>query len=238
MASGAALVTGGARRLGRSIALELAQRGYDIALHYNHSTQDAEKTASEIRMLGVACELLQANLEDGKASEKLAQQAFKRFPQLNVLINNASIFERGSLLESDAALLARHMRINFEAPLLLTQAFARSAKEGNVINMVDARVMQAKHSHVCYLLSKKALYHFTQMAAVELAPRIRVNGVCPGFVLPSSEHEKDYEIRLKTRLPLQEIASVQDVVQAIFTLLESPSMTGQFLYVDGGESLL
>ena len=238
MSRGAALVTGGARRLGRSIALALAARGYDIALHYNTSSSDAQETAAAVKKHGVACELFQADLQDAAACTALMQQVFQCFPALNVLVNNASIFERASLLESDEALLARHMRINFEAPLLLTQAFGRKASAGNIINMVDARVMQSKHSHVCYLLSKKALYHLTEMSAVELAPRIRVNGLCPGFVIPSSEHEKDYETRLKARLPLQRTASEQEVTAALLTVLEMPSMTGQFIYIDGGESLL
>ena len=234
----AALVTGGAQRLGRSIALGLAGRGYDIALHYHHSKENAQRTAAEIGALGALCEIFAADLQDTNACSALMSRVFSAFPALSVLVNNASIFERGSLLDTDAALLSRHMRINFEAPLELSQAFARAAGQGAIINMVDARVMQKKHSHIAYLLSKKALYNFTQMAAVELAPAIRVNGICPGFVLPSSEHERDYETRLKARLPLQRIATEQEVVQAVHTILDSPSMTGQFIYLDGGESLL
>lgn len=238
MQASAALVTGGARRLGRHIALALAQNGHDIALHYHYSKDEALATAAEISALGVACELFQGNLADSTQRSALAKAVDSVFPHWNVLINSASIFERGSLAESDEEQLARHMRINFEAPMFLTRDFAQRGQHGVVVNLIDARVHQAKHSHLCYLLSKKALYGFTEMAAVELAPRVRVNAVCPGFVLPSSEHEKDYETRLKARLPMGQVATPQDVTEAVLTLVRSPLLTGQFLYVDGGESLL
>ncbi|NBX04169.1 MAG: SDR family NAD(P)-dependent oxidoreductase [Alphaproteobacteria bacterium] len=183
MHMGAALVTGGAKRLGREIALTLAARGYDIALHYNASRIDAEKTAAEIEQAGVSCTLFAADLSDIMQCEALVDSVFQAFPHVNVLVNNASIFERGELKETTLELLARHMRINFEAPVFLTQAFAERCKNGAVVNMVDARVHQKKHPYMAYLLSKKALLNFSHMAAVELAPHIRVNAVCPGFVI-------------------------------------------------------
>jgi NAD(P)-dependent dehydrogenase (short-subunit alcohol dehydrogenase family) len=238
MSQGAALVTGSARRVGRAIALKLAENGFDIALHYHYSQIDAHKTAQEVQALGVKCQLFQANLEDASQCETLAQSVFSAFPQWNVLINSAAIFERGSLVESSKELLARHMRINFEAPVLLTRDFARLAKQGAVVNLIDARVMQVRHSHVCYLLSKKALYDFTQMSALELAPDVRVNGVCPGFVLASGTHEEGYGERLRLRLPTQTLPTVEELTQAVLELVVSPGQTGQFVYVDGGEHTL
>lgn len=234
----AALITGGARRVGREIALALAARGTDIALHYHHSQKDAEDTAKEVRAHGVRCSLLRADLNDQANYAPLIATAHEDFPKLDILINNASIFERGSLMESDGELLARHMRINFEAPFFLTQAFAKQVGAGVVVNMLDTCVTQSKHSHMPYLLSKKALLEFTKMSAVELGPRIRVNGVCPGYVLPSPGFGADYEQRLAARLPMGKIASVADVVKAVQLLVDTPSMTGQCLFVDGGEHLL
>lgn len=234
----AALVTGGARRIGRELCLALAADGYDIALHYHHSQEEAEATAAEVGTFGAQCRLFAADLSDTASYGPLVTKAKEAFPYLNLLINNASIFEPGRLQDSSPELLARNFRINFEAPFFLTQAFARSVEQGAVINMVDSCVSKEQHSHLSYLLSKKALLELTKMAAVELAPRIRVNGICPGFTLPSGGFGDEYKHKLEARLPLGQIATVSDIVGAMRALLAAPAITGQCLYVDGGEWLL
>jgi len=236
--SKAALVTGGAKRIGKAIALSLAEAGYDIALHYNHSESEAKQLAAEITALGRACELIKADVASSNACGQAVLQAVERFPHLNVLINNASVFDRASFKETDAELLALQFDVNFQAPFFLTQSFARQVKEGVVINLIDSRVGRNRHTHFAYLLSKKALFEFTKMAAVELAPNIRVCGICPGFVLPSLGFEKDYEEQLKSQNPLKSIATVEDITRAVHTLIGTTGMTGQFIFLDGGEALL
>jgi NAD(P)-dependent dehydrogenase (short-subunit alcohol dehydrogenase family) len=234
----AVLITGGARRLGKEIALHLAASGYDVALHYNRSHAEAEYVAKHIREMGVECEVLHANLEHATAYGPLIQKAQARFPHLSVLINNASVFDVGSFMDGDVALYEKEFRTNLQAPIFLTQAFAQAVEKGAVVNMLDTCVTQHKHSYFYYLLSKKSLFEFTKMAAIELAPSIRVNGVCPGYILPSGDWGADYQRELESRLPMRKIATVADIVQAVHLLISTTSITGQCLFIDGGEHLL
>ncbi|MFW0777232.1 MAG: SDR family oxidoreductase [Rickettsiales bacterium] len=234
----AVLVTGAARRLGREIALHLAKLGYDIALHYNTSEGEAAHVAKRVEEMGVACELFQADLEQPDSYQPLIKNVHAHFPHLNALINNASVFDTGSFLDGDIALYEREFRTNLQAPIFLTQAFAQHVQKGAVINMLDTCVTQHKHSYFYYLLSKKSLFEFTKMAAVELAPNIRVNGVCPGYILPADGWGEDYRMQLEDRLPMQKIATVADIQQAVHLLISTPSITGECLFIDGGEHLL
>ncbi len=234
----AVLITGGARRLGKEIALHLAAKGFDIALHYNQSQSEATYVARRIHELGVRCELLQADLEDSTSHEPLISAAHSAFPHLCALVNNASVFDTGSFLDGDVALFEKEFRTNVQAPIFLTQAFAQMIGKGHVVNMLDTCVTQHKHSYFYYLLSKKTLYEFTKMAAAELAPNIRVNGVAPGYILPADGWGEDYRVKLESRLPMKRIATVTDIVQAVELLITTDAMTGQCLFIDGGEHLL
>lgn len=234
----AALVTGAAKRLGREIALHLAREGYDIALHYRTSQAEAEKTAAEIRALGRRCEMFSADLADTKNLAPLVEKARAAFPGLSVLVNSASVFDRGNLLESDEAFYRRQFSINFDAPVFLTRAFAKAAGRGTVVNLLDSRIAADSHPYFFYLLSKKALADFTRMAAAELGPKIRVNGVCPGYVLPPEGWDDHYRATLEKKLPLGKTATAQDVARAAHTLIANESLTGQLLFIDGGEHLL
>lgn len=234
----AALVTGAAARIGRNIALTLAAKGYDIALHYRHSKKEAESTAEAAAAKGVVCRLFQADLADAAQCAPLIEQVKAVFPPLSVLVNNASVFDKAGFLESDETFFRSQFRINFEAPVFLTQAFARHVKQGVVVNMLDTYVTHDKHNHFYYLLSKKALLDFTRMAAAELAPGIRVNGIAPGYALPAPGWDEEYRKQLEARLPMQKTVTPEEVAQAVYTLVAAPSLTGQILFVDGGQSLL
>lgn len=234
----AVLITGGALRVGRGIALYMAQAGFDIALHYNTSKPQAAQTAEDIRKTGAKCQIFQADLADASVYENLIKRAQESFPNLAALINNASVFDRGHFMESDTALYQKEFRINFEAPVFLTQAFAKHVKKGAVVNMVDSGVTRQVISYFFYSLSKKSLLEFTRMAARELAPGICVNAVCPGYLLPAPGWGDDYRQQLEKTLPLGKIASVEDVAKIVAMLIQTPSLTGQVIYVDGGESLL
>lgn len=220
------------------MALTLAESGYDIALHYHTSKKEAEALATLLRTSGAAVELLQADLADAATLPGLVANAFAAFPQLRHLVNSASIFEQGDFPQAEDELFDRHMNINLRAPVLLTRYFAKALKaEGSVVNLLDSKITAYKHSFFYYLISKKALAEFTLMAAAELGPKLRVNGVCPGYVLPSVSHGEEYGEKLAATLPLKKHASPADVAQAVKLLIANPALTGQLLFVDGGERL-
>jgi NAD(P)-dependent dehydrogenase (short-subunit alcohol dehydrogenase family) len=233
----AALVTGGAKRLGRAIALALAREGWDLAVHYNRSADAAEKLAAEIGDLGRRCETFHCELSDAAAVERMAEQVHRAFGGWNVLVNNASLFERGTLAETDEALFDRLTAVNLKAPLFLSKAFAARCGRGQIVNLLDTKVDEDLTSHLVYVVTKKALREVTRLAAKELAPDIRVNGVCPGLILPPPGEDEGYLERLARRVPLKRHGGAEDIVSAVLYLLRSEYVTGQCLFIDGGEHL-
>ena len=183
-ASNAVLITGGAQRIGKSIALALADRGFDIALHYNRSRDEATQVAQEIRQKGVRCEVFACDLQKEAQVLLLLEKVCKRFPSLNLLVNNASIFQPSGLGRQGLKFLDSHWTINFRAPFILTGEFARLCRKGQIINILDTKITKNKTDYVGYLISKKALGELTKISAVALAPNIRVNGISPGIILP------------------------------------------------------
>ncbi len=236
-AKGTALITGGAKRLGRLIALKLASMGYHVALHYNNSLDEAKALCSEIQALKVDCEIFQSNLLDEDALESLIPRVKERFHDLNLLINNASVFQRARLLDTDFDLFNGNFDLNFKAPFFLTKEFAKHCREGHIINMVDAKVAHNDISYSAYTLSKKALTDFTLMAARELAPAIRVNAVGPGYILPPDADDEDYLTKRPEIIPLQRKGEPFEITEAIAFLVQNTYITGQIIYVDGGEHL-
>ncbi len=233
----AALVTGGAVRLGRAIALALAAAGYDIALHYGRSADAAAQTAEEIRALGVACHSFGVDLRDADALPGLLGDALAAFPGLQVLVNSASAYTQASIGATTPAIFDEQLAVNLRAPFLLTQAFAAQVGRGHVVNIIDNKVGFNQHQYAAYLLAKKSLAEFTRMAAVELAPAIQVNGVSPGVVLPAGTRSEEYIAWRVSGIPLRRQGAVEDITGAILYLLRSPFVTGQILTVDGGEAL-
>ncbi len=234
---GTALITGGAKRLGREIALKLAGMSYHIAIHCNSSLDEAKTLCSEIHALNVDCEIFQSNLLDEDTLTSLIPRVKERFHDLNFLINNASVFQRARLLDTDFDLFNNNFDLNFKAPFFLTKEFAKHCGDGHVINMVDAKVAHNDISYSAYTLSKKALADFTMMAARELAPRIRVNAVGPGYILPPDMDSKSYFIKRAEIIPLQRKGEPSEITEAISFLVQNTYITGQIIYVDGGEHL-
>lgn len=245
MKIGAALITGSAKRIGREMALTLAAKGYDIAIHYNNSKQEAQLLSDVIRQkFNVESEIFSANLNDAEAAKKLAIAVEKKFPHWNLLINNASIFHHSQFLDAPENELYDNLNVHFLSPLILSKIFAKNVaarknKNAQIINMVDKNIARFDTKYFYYLLSKKFLAEFTQMLALELAPLIRVNAVAPGFILdcvhdkePSEESKK-----LPNRIPLKTKGDVQNILQALEFLLENNFVTGQVLFIDGGASL-
>ncbi|MBL8014125.1 MAG: SDR family oxidoreductase [Candidatus Omnitrophica bacterium] len=236
--SNAALVTGASQRIGKAIALALADRGFDIALHYNKSKQEALVLAAEIKQKGGACELFSCDLGKESAVLRLLESVHKRFPQLSLLVNNASIFEPSQLGRDGLQALDEHWQINFRAPYVLLGEFARLCSRGHVINILDTKVSQNKTDYVGYLLSKKCLAELTKIAALKLAPTIRVNGISPGIILAPSHKGQDYLTKRARDIPLQRSGDVKFITQSVGFLLDNEFVTGQILFVDGGEHLL
>lgn len=241
----AALITGGAKRIGREIAIYLASRGYDVAISYNKSQKDAQKLADEIvKKFGAKCEIFSADLCNEKAAKKLAQDVIKKFPHLNLLINNASIFRKSKFaLELDSE-LHNNLNIHFIAPLILSQEFAKNVatkkiKEAQIINMIDKNIVRFDTQYFHYLLSKKNLAEATKMLALELAPSIRVNGIAPGFILDPIDGEVSQETlkNIVKKIPLQKKGEPKNIVQTVQFLIENDFINGQIISVDGGASL-
>ncbi|RAI59864.1 SDR family oxidoreductase [Roseicella frigidaeris] len=236
----AALVTGGARRLGRALALALAGQGFDLALHYRDSAAEAEATAAEIRTLGRRAVTLQADLAREAEVERLVPAAMAALGPLGVLVNNASTFERDEWEDVTRASWDSHMEPNLRAPFVLIQAFARAlpaAAEGAVLNMLDQRVWSLTPHFISYSLSKAGLWALTQSLALALAPRIRVNGIGPGPALPSPRQSQAQFDRQAASVPLRHGTSPEEIALAAMTILALPAMTGQMLALDGGQHL-
>ena len=217
-----ALVTGGARRIGEAVCRALARSGYSIALHYGTSGAAAEQTAGRISKDGGICATFACDLADGHATGDLVPAVLEEFGRLDVLVNNASIFEKSSLESGSLESLDRHFAVNLKAPYILMRSFARCAKEGSIINILDTHIVRNNTSHAAYLLSKKTLAELTKMAAVEFAPVSQKNG---------------YLDRLAKQIPLQRKGKVENIVHAVLFLLESDYVTGQVIFEDGGEHL-
>ncbi len=233
-----ALVTGGARRIGRAICLKLSRLGYGIAIQYHESREEAEQLKEEIDRNGGTAATFQCNLLDAVQTRQLIPRVAEHYPGFNLLVNNASLFRKDTLQQADLAQYEDHHRIHSQAPFILTQEFARHGRKGQIINLLDTHVTGRQTDHFTYLLSKKNLLALTEMAALALAPDIRVNGIAPGLILPPEDESDGYLQRLAKDIPLKRRGHVENIEQSVGFLVENDFLTGQVIYNDGGEHLL
>lgn len=235
-----ALVTGGAVRLGREIALGLAQEGYGIVLHYRSSASGAEQTAREIEKYGMPCTLIQADLRDPAQISAVFETVSRLDHSLSVLVNSASAMQRGDLRELTVAEWDDTLDLNLRAPWLCAQHAARlmQALGGVIINLSDTGASKTWSGFPAYTISKAGLEVLTRLLARSLAPNIRVNCIAPGLILPSSETDPADWQRLVERLPAKHPGTPQDVVQAVLFLIHNQYITGETLVVDGGYQLV
>ncbi|MDN4037916.1 SDR family oxidoreductase [Massilia sp. YIM B02443] len=236
-----ALVTGAAKRLGRSIALELAAAGWDIVVHYGASRDDAERTVAEIQALGRRACALQCELADEAAVRRLLPEANTLLGRVSCVVNNASLFDYDAALDFSHARLDRHMHINLAAPVLLAQALYEATPEGEqsvVINLLDQKLYNLNPDFLSYTLSKAALESATTMLAQALAPRVRLVGVAPGLTLISHLQTEEQFCATHALSPLGESSRPDEVAQAVVFAASNRALTGTTLLVDGGQHLM
>jgi NAD(P)-dependent dehydrogenase (short-subunit alcohol dehydrogenase family) len=230
-----ALITGGAHRVGKGIALALAAAGADLVLHYNRSAGSAEETASEARDLGVAVELRQADLSDPESIAQLLSDP------VEILVNSAAGFPCDRLLDVSLEQWQRTLGLNLTAPVFLTQAFARALpaeSDGVVVNVTDWKTERPYLGpRFSYTIAKGAIDTFTRVAASELAPGIRVNAVALGVILPPADAEEGYAERLAAETPLQKVGGVEVVAEAVLHFIRNDFLTGEIQRLNGGAHL-
>lgn len=238
--AGTVLITGAAQRIGRTIALSFARRGWSVAVHYRASAEAAETVLDELRAFGVRAAALKADLADLAETEALIPECAAALGAPTCLVNNASLFESDDLASLDARSWHAHLDANLRAPVLLSQSFARHLPEGgrgSIVNIIDQRVLKPSPEFFSYSVSKAGLWWATRTMAQALSPRIRVNAVAPGPVLPSiHQTEADFEAEMKATL-LRKAATPGEIAAAVLFLAGAPSVTGQMICVDGGQHL-
>lgn len=245
-----ALVTGAGRRLGRAMALYLAGRGYDLAIHYAGSRDEAASVADEIRRMGRSAETVAADvLIEDQVQTLIARAAEALGGPLSVLVNNASIFEHDDFTTATRASWDRHIESNLRAPFVLTQRFAAQVPDplsdtagepvaqGLIVNMVDQRVWKLTPDFASYTIAKAALWALTQTSAQGLAPRVRVNAIGPGPTLQGGRQTAEAFAAQRAATVLQRGANLADITAALGFFLDSVAVTGQMIAVDGGQHL-
>ena len=235
-----ALVTGAGDRIGAAIARALARAGHAVIVHFRSDADGAARVRDAIVADGGSAAIAQADLADRPQRAALIAAAASHFGPLTSLINNASVFDPDSAYDLDETLWDRHFAIHAEAPIFLARDFAAQLPEGikgNIVNIIDERVLHPAPSYFSYTLSKSVLWTATRTLAQTMAPTIRVNAIGPGPVLPhTGQDQAAFEAGVR-QLPLQTHASPDDIAEGVLMLLNTPSMTGQMLALDGGRHL-
>lgn len=236
-----AVVTGGAVRLGKALVLALARAGAAVVVHYGRSAEAARETAAEARSLGVDVLCVQVDLMQPRRAREVIAAAVERFGRADILVNSAAIFQPGGLADTTEEDWDRHFHINLKSPFFLCQAFAAQVpkgRRGHIVNIVDWRGVRPGADYLAYRLSKAALIALTQNLALALAPGIQVNAIAPGAILPPPGENQAYLDALAVGIPARRPGAPEDVAQALLYLLRSDFVTGEVLFVTGGQHLL
>jgi NAD(P)-dependent dehydrogenase (short-subunit alcohol dehydrogenase family) len=244
-----ALVTGAARRLGRAMALALAEDGWDVAVHYAGSQAEAEATARDIRALGRRAETLRADLLDEAQIAALVPAVTDALGPPTLLVNSASVFERDTLASATREGWDRHLMSNLRAPFVLTQAIAALAPQplrdeqgepvaqAQVVNMIDQRVLKPTPEFMTYSIAKAGLWWLPKTSAQALAPRVRVNAIGPGPTLRGARQSEAHFAAQRAATILERGADAEGIVRALRYFLGAPSVNGKLICVDGGQHL-
>lgn len=235
-----ALITGAADRVGAAIARRLAGDGWAVIVHYRSSAEKAEAVAAEIRAAGGRAATVGADLADRSQRARIIADAAKPFGPPTLLVNNASLFERDSVADLDESLWDAHFAVHAEAPAFLSRDFAAQLPDGargNIINIIDERVLDLSPAYFSYTLSKAVLWTMTRTLAQSLAPRIRVNAIGPGPTVPPPHVSPEAHARRLTELPLGRSADAEGIADGVAAILTLDAMTGQMIVLDGGEHI-
>lgn len=233
------LVTGAGLRIGRAIATAFSRAGADVVLHYHRSSDAAEELAETLRISGGRADTVSGDLSTEAGCTSVLEQALRQ-GTLDGLVNNAAVFNRTPLAQSDRATFLAEFGPNLFGPLELMRGFAAQTREGSIVNLLYRRIAAHDAGAVPYHLSKVALAEATRLAAIEFAPGIRVNGVAPGAILPppGKEDQTDYLDKHGGRAPLTHRCTPEDIASAVIYFFTAPAVTGQVLFIDGGQHLL
>lgn len=237
---GNALVTGAAKRIGRAIALDLAAEGWNVAVHYRNSADEAASAVREIESLGRRAVAIRADLASEAEVTQILPQAAAALGPLTCLVNSASVFVMDDIKSMTRASWDKHIETNLRAPLVLSQAFAAQLPEklpGAIVNMLDERVWKLTPYFLSYTVAKTGLWTLTRTLALALAPRIRVNGIGPGPTLPSSRQSEAQFRAQWDSMPLKRGTTPAEICRTVRFILESPALTGQMIALDGGQHL-
>lgn len=232
-----ALITGGAKRIGRETALALARERINVMVHFNRSDAEAAQLARELEQMGVKAWTVQADFRRPDEYQTLIERAQQAAGGLDILINNASMFPPETLANLTWPGLSANMEVNAWVPFVLSRTFAQRVGHGKIINLHDSRIKGYDWTHVGYILSKHVLEAMTRMMALEFAPAITVNAVAPGLILPPPGKDEEYLQGMVHTVPLQRHGRPQDIADAIVFLVKSNFITGEVIYVDGGRHL-
>ncbi len=235
-----ALITGAGVRVGRALALGLAQDGARIVVHYHRSREQAQTVVQEIAEQGGQAIALRADLREPAGLAYLVEEAKDRLGSVDILINSAAIFRRGTVLETDEANWDEHLTVNLKAPFFLCQAFARQLapdQRGHIINIIDWRAVRPGTQYMAYTAAKAGLLALTKAMALALAPMVQVNAIAPGAILPPPGDPGGYFAKLVERIPLRHLGNPGEVLKAVRYLLGVDFVTGEVLFVTGGQHL-
>ncbi|MDD4107513.1 MAG: SDR family oxidoreductase [Prolixibacteraceae bacterium] len=234
-----ALITGSSKRVGRAVAEYLASKGWNIFIHYNSSVKYARELENilEERYPEQKFSTIKANLSDESEVEQLIPRVISETDSLDLLINNASVFDKSYISETGVALFNSQFNINLRAPFLLMRDFSKYAGKGNIINFADTRITHNNSDYAAYSLSKKALWELTKMAALEFSPGIRVNAIAPGLTLPPEGKDYEYLLKLAEKIPMKRPGGIDQIIKSVEFILENDHLTGQLLFADGGENI-
>lgn len=234
-----ALITGAAKRIGKAISLHLARKGWNVAVHYNSSADEARQFCDELiaAFPGQHFAVFRANLENSDDVEQLIPEVTRKMGTIDLLVNNASVFEPAYLAQTPTDFFDRQMNVNLKAPFILIRNYTQTVQSGTIVNFVDTRIVNNKSNFAAYSLSKKALWELTKMAALEYGPQFRINAIAPGLTLPPEEKGEDYLWKLAGNIAMKRPGGLDPILKSLDYILENDYLTGQLLFCDGGENL-
>ncbi len=233
-----ALITGGAVRIGKEIALALAREGVNLIIHYNKANREAQNTVNILKKHRIKAEKIKADFSKPKQVEKLFDKIKEKKIKIDILINNAAIFYPSTFRNIESEEFIKTYLINAYTPLALSKFFAKQTIKGDIINILDSRIKGINKKYLTYSLSKKTLHDITKLLAVELAPSIKVNAIAPGLILAQKDDNWDKSKLYNKRTLLKKKGKIADIIYGIMFLLKNPFITGETIFIDGGQKLI